>query len=209
MVYATDTTIVSAQSIVRNLTHGIRDCSTLGEPMKKVICLTIRDVRQLPHIYNGFGITRTIFWRGCSERHGTDKTEFLWQSQDGSEVAAQVLPLGYAIGKYLPEDEAGLRKTDGYFDVLEKASVTKEILLPNGHDQMPLQQNIFAVMAKLREIYPQRQFVMSRFEEVFAAIEQHRHALATLRGEFIDGKYMRVHRTIGSRDGHQNRPRAY
>ncbi|VFS85680.1 Mannosylglycerate hydrolase [Kluyvera cryocrescens] len=154
---------------------------------------------QLPHIYNGFGITRTIFWRGCSERHGTDKTEFLWQSQDGSEVAAQVLPLGYAIGKYLPEDEAGLRKRlDGYFDVLEKASVTKEILLPNGHDQMPLQQNIFAVMAKLREIYPQRQFVMSRFEEVFAAIEQHRDALATLRGEFIDGKYMRVHRTIGS-----------
>ena len=36
---------------------------------------------------------------------------------------------------------------------------------------MPLQQNIFAVMDKLREIYPQRQFVMSRFEEVFDHIE--------------------------------------
>lgn len=196
----TDTTIVSAESIVRNLMYGIRDCLTLGEPMKiGYLPDSFGMSGQLPHIYNGFGITRTIFWRGCSERHGTDKTEFLWQSQDGSEVAAQVLPLGYAIGKYLPEDEAGLRKRlDGYFDVLEKASVTKEILLPNGHDQMPLQQNIFAVMAKLREIYPQRQFVMSRFEEVFAAIEQHRDALATLRGEFIDGKYMRVHRTIGS-----------
>ncbi len=31
---------------------------------------------QLPHIYNGFGITRTMFWRGCSERHGTDKPSF-------------------------------------------------------------------------------------------------------------------------------------
>ncbi|MCZ5936339.1 hypothetical protein O5264_29425, partial [Escherichia coli] len=62
------------------------------------------------------------------------KTEFLWQSSDGSEVTAQVLPLGYAIGKYLPADENGLRKRlDSYFDVLEKASVTKEILLPNGH----------------------------------------------------------------------------
>ena len=196
----TDTTIVSAESIVRNLMYGIRDCLTLGEPMKiGYLPDSFGMSGQLPHIYNGFGITRTIFWRGCSERHGTDKTEFLWQSQDGSEVAAQVLPLGYAIGKYLPEDEAGLRKRlDSYFDVLEKASVTKEILLPNGHDQMPLQQNIFAVMAKLREIYPQRQFVMSRFEEVFAAIEEHRDALVTLRGEFIDGKYMRVHRTIGS-----------
>ncbi|HCR2172314.1 TPA: mannosylglycerate hydrolase [Enterobacter roggenkampii] len=196
----TDTTIVSGESIVRNLMYGIRDCMAFGEPMKiGYLPDSFGMSGQLPHIYNGFGITRTMFWRGCSERHGTDKTEFLWQSQDGSEVTAQVLPLGYAIGKYLPEDEAGLRKRlDSYFEVLEKASVTKAILLPNGHDQMPLQQNIFAVMEKLREIYPQRQFVMSRFEEVFDCIDAHRDDLATLKGEFIDGKYMRVHRTIGS-----------
>ena len=63
---------------------------------------------------------------------------------------------------------------------------------------MPLQQNIFEVMEKLREIYPQRKFVMSRFEEVFEQIEAQRESLAILKGEFIDGKYMRVHRTIGS-----------
>ncbi|EDH9622250.1 alpha-mannosidase mngB [Salmonella enterica subsp. enterica serovar Austin] len=39
---------------------------------------------------------------------------------------------------------------------------------------------------------------MSRFEEVFEHIEARREQLATLTGEFIDGKYMRVHRTIGS-----------
>lgn len=196
----TDTTIVSGESIVRNLMYGIRDCMAFGEPMKiGYLPDSFGMSGQLPHIYNGFGITRALFWRGCSERHGTDKTEFLWQSTDGSEVTTQVLPLGYAIGKYLPEDEAGLRKRlDSYFDVLENASVTKEILLPNGHDQMPLQQNIFAVMDKLREIYPQRQFVMSRFEDVFEHIEARRGELATLKGEFIDGKYMRVHRTIGS-----------
>ncbi|HEX4501363.1 MAG TPA: mannosylglycerate hydrolase [Scandinavium sp.] len=196
----TDTTIVAGESIVRNLMYGMRDCLAFGEPMKiGYLPDSFGMSGQLPHIYNGFGIKRAMFWRGCSERHGTDKTEFLWQSQDGSEVAAQVLPLGYAIGKYLPEDEAGLRKRlDGYFEVLEKASQTKEILLPNGHDQMPLQQNIFAVMDKLREIYPQHEFVMSRFEEVFERIEQQRASLATLSGEFNDGKYMRVHRTIGS-----------
>ncbi|ASG55474.1 MAG TPA: mannosylglycerate hydrolase [Salmonella bongori] len=196
----TDTTIVSGESIVRNLMYGIRDCMAFGEPMKiGYLPDSFGMSAQLPHIYNGFGITRTMFWRGCSERHGTDKTEFLWQSKDGSEVTAQVLPLGYAIGKYLPEDEAGLRKRlDSYFDVLESASITKEILLPNGHDQMPLQQNIFAVMDKLREIYPQRKFVMSRFEEVFDYIDAHRDELTTLKGEFLDGKYMRVHRTIGS-----------
>lgn len=196
----TDTMIVSGESIVRNLMYGMRDCLAFGEPMKiGYLPDSFSMSSQLPHIFNGFGITRTLFWRGCSERHGTDKTEFLWQSNDGSEVVAQVLPLGYAIGKYLPEDEAGLRKRlESYFPVLEKASVTQDILLPNGHDQMPLQQNIFAVMEKLREIYPQREFLMSRFEEVFERIEASRARLATLKGEFNDGKYMRVHRTISS-----------
>ncbi|EOI3550973.1 mannosylglycerate hydrolase [Cronobacter turicensis] len=196
----TDTTIVAGESIARNLLYGLRDCRPFGEPMKiGYLPDSFGMSGQLPHIYNQFGITRAMFWRGCSARHGSDKTEFLWQSADGSSVTAQVLPLGYAIGKYLPEEEAALRKRlDPCFAALEKASLTREILLPNGHDQMPLQQNIFAVMEKLREIYPQREFVMSRFETVFAHIEAMRKTLPTLKGEFIDGRSMRVHRTIGS-----------
>ncbi|ELY2484826.1 mannosylglycerate hydrolase [Cronobacter sakazakii] len=196
----TDTTIVAGESIARNLLYGLRDCRPFGEPMKiGYLPDSFGMSGQLPHIYNQFGITRAMFWRGCSPRHGSDKTEFLWQSADGSVVTAQVLPLGYAIGKYLPEDEMALRKRlDPCFAVLEKASLTKEILLPNGHDQMPLQQNLFAVMEKLRQIYPQREFVMSRFETVFEHIDTMRDRLPTLKGEFIDGKTMRVHRTIGS-----------
>ncbi|MCG7584999.1 mannosylglycerate hydrolase [Photobacterium sp. OFAV2-7] len=196
----TDTMQVSGESIVRNMMYGIRDCLRFGEPMKiGYLPDSFSMSSQLPMIYNGFGIDRAMFWRGCSERHGTDKTEFLWQSNDGSEVTAQVLPLGYAIGKYLPQDEEGLRaRLDKYFPVLEKPSVTKDILLPNGHDQMPIQQDIFEVMDKLREIYPDREFHMSRYEEVFERIEALRDELDVVKGEFNDGKYMRVHRTISS-----------
>nr|WP_083252367.1 mannosylglycerate hydrolase [Enterovibrio norvegicus] len=196
----TDTMQVSGESIVRNMLYGMRDCLALGQPMKiGYLPDSFSMSSQLPMIYNGFGIDRAMFWRGCSERHGTNKTEFLWQSNDGSEVTAQVLPLGYAIGKYLPSDEDGLRaRLDKYFPVLEKPSVTKDILLPNGHDQMPIQNDIFEVMDKLREIYPDREFLMSRFEDVFARIEDKRSELDTIKGEFNDGKYMRVHRTISS-----------
>ncbi|EGU31065.1 alpha-mannosidase [Vibrio ichthyoenteri ATCC 700023] len=196
----TDTMQVSGESIVRNMLYGIRDCLELGEAMKiGYLPDSFSMSSQLPMIYNGFGIDRAMFWRGCSERHGTDKTEFIWQSNDGSEVTAQVLPLGYAIGKYLPQDEKGLRdRLDKYFPVLEKPSVTKDILLPNGHDQMPIQNDIFEVMDKLREIYPECEFVMSRYEEVFERIEALRDQLDTVKGEFNDGKYMRVHRTISS-----------
>ncbi|MFC1233728.1 mannosylglycerate hydrolase [Vibrio sp. F74] len=196
----TDTMQVSGESIVRNMMYGIRDCLQLGDVMKiGYLPDSFSMSSQLPMIYNGFGIDRTMFWRGCSERHGTNKTEFLWQSNDGSEVTAQVLPLGYAIGKYLPTDEAGLRaRLDKYFPVLEAASVTKDILLPNGHDQMPIQKDIFDVIGKLREIYPDREFHMSRYEEVFEKIEAMRDQLDTIKGEFNDGKYMRVHRSISS-----------
>ncbi len=196
----TDTMQVSGESIVRNMLYGLRDCLALGEPMKiGYLPDSFSMSAQLPMIYNGFGMNKAMFWRGSSERHGTDKTEFVWQSNDGSEVMAQVLPLGYAIGKYLPQDEAGLReRLDKYFPVLEKASVTKDILLPNGHDQMPIQQDIFEVMDALRELYPEREFHMSRFEEVFDKIAQQRHLLDVVKGEFNDGKYMRVHRTISS-----------
>ncbi|MCL4115284.1 mannosylglycerate hydrolase [Vibrio lentus] len=196
----TDTMQVSGESIVRNMMYGIRDCMKFGDAMKiGYLPDSFSMSSQLPMIYNGFDITRAMFWRGCSERHGTNKTEFLWQSNDGSEVTAQVLPLGYAIGKYLPQDEEGLRaRLDKYFPVLEKPSVTKDILLPNGHDQMPIQKDIFEVMDKLREIYPDREFSMSCFEEVFEKVEAARDQLDTIKGEFNDGKYMRVHRTISS-----------
>ncbi|WP_061030866.1 mannosylglycerate hydrolase [Vibrio splendidus] len=196
----TDTMQVSGESIVRNMMYGIRDCMKFGDAMKiGYLPDSFSMSSQLPMIYNGFDITRAMFWRGCSERHGTNKTEFLWQSNDGSEVTAQVLPLGYAIGKYLPQDEEGLRaRLDKYFPVLEKPSVTKDILVPNGHDQMPIQKDIFEVMDKLREIYPDREFSMSRYEEVFEKVEAARDQLDTIKGEFNDGKYMRVHRTISS-----------
>ena len=196
----TDTMQVSGESIVRNMMYGLRDCLALGEPMMiGYLPDSFSMSSQLPAIYNGFGINRTMFWRGCSERHGTNKTEFLWQSNDGSEVTAQVLPLGYAIGKYLPNDGEKLRaRLDKYFEVLENASVTKDILLPNGHDQMPIQQDIFEVMDELRASYPEKSFHMSRYEEVFERIEAMRSQLDTIKGEFNDGKYMRVHRTISS-----------
>ena len=119
----TDTMQVSGESIVRNMMYGLRDCLELGNPMRiGYLPDSFSMSSQLLMIYNGFGINRTMFWRGCSERHGTNKTEFLWQSNDGSEVTAQVFPLGYAIGKYLPEDEEALRsRLDTYFKVLENA----------------------------------------------------------------------------------------
>ena len=196
----TDSIIVNGESITRNLLYGIKDCKEFGPHMSiGYIPDSFGQSEQLPQIFNGFNIDKSMFWRGCSERHGTDKTEFYWESLEGSKVLNQVMPLGYAIGKYLPTDKEGLKKRlDTYLKVLEHGATGEALILPNGHDQMPLQKNIFEVMDTLNEMYPQHEFFMSNFDEVYKDIEKNADQLDTIRGEFIDGKYMRVHRSISS-----------
>ena len=194
----TDEMVVGAESIVRNLLYGIKDSEEFGDPMMiGYLPDSFGQSGQMPQILNGFDIKRAMFWRGTSERHGTNKTEFNWAGEAGSSVVTQLLPLGYAIGKYLPtEFEALKKRCSKYMPVLDRGATSEHILLPNGHDQMPVQKDIFEVMAQLKNIYPERDFFLSRFENVFNEIEK--NELPTISGEFLDGKYMRVHRSIYS-----------
>ncbi|MFF3024578.1 mannosylglycerate hydrolase [Gottfriedia sp. NPDC057948] len=195
----TDEMIVGGESIVRNLLYGMKDCEEFGVPMKiGYLPDSFGQSAQMPMILNGFDIKYSIFWRGTSERHGTDRTEFYWETDDGSKVLVQLFPLGYAIGKYLPEDEEALQnRIDKYFTVLDRGATTEHIILPNGHDQMPIQKNIFTIIEKLQKLYPEREFFLSKYENVFENLEAQKD-LDTLKGEFLDGKYMRVHRSIYS-----------
>ncbi|MFI8685833.1 mannosylglycerate hydrolase [Rossellomorea sp. NPDC077527] len=195
----TDEMVVGGESIVRNLLYGHKDSQEFGVPMKiGYLPDSFGQSSQMPQIFNGFDIQYSIFWRGTSERHGTDKTEFYWESDDGSRVLVQLFPLGYAIGKYLPEDEEALTKRiDKYFSVLDRGATTDHIILPNGHDQMPIQKNIDVIINKLQHLYPDREFFLSRYENIFHELEKNED-LSVLSGEFLDGKYMRVHRSIFS-----------
>lgn len=195
----TDAMVVGGESITRNLLYGHKDCKEFKNIMKiGYLPDSFGQSAQMPMILNGFNINRSMFWRGTSERMGTDKTEFYHESADGSRVLCQLLPLGYAIGKYLPTDICQLQdRMSKYVPVLDKGATSQHILLPNGHDQMPIQKNIFDVIKSLKEIYPERNFFLSDYESVFEELEKTAN-YATLKGEFLDGKYMRVHRSIFS-----------
>lgn len=196
----TDEIIVHGESIVRNLMYGIRDCQEFGRYMNiGYLPDSFGQSGQMPQILNGFGINRSIFWRGTSERHGTDKTEFFWKGYGNSKVLVQLMPLGYAIGKYLPTDKTALKKRmDEYFGVLDPKATGENILVANGHDQMPLQQNIFEIISILKELYPDKEFFISSYEDLFKELEKDTSIYDTISGEFLDGKYMRVHKSIYS-----------
>ncbi len=150
----TDEMVVGGESIVRNLLYGQKDCAEFGPSMMiGYLPDSFGQSARMPQILNGFGITRSMFWRGASERKGSHKTEFIWRDDEGSQVTVLLLPLGYAIGKYLPTDPQALEKRmKKYLPVLDAGATTEHILLPNGHDQMPVQKNIDEVMESLKTL---------------------------------------------------------
>ena len=152
--------VVGGESIVRNLLYGLKDSRAFGEPMRSgYLPDSFGQSGQMPQILNGFGIRRCIFWRGASERHGSGRHSFLWKSGQEGCVSAQLLPLGYAIGKYLPaEPEALKARMDKYLPVLDAGAAGEDIILPNGHDQMPIQKNIFRRYGRAPEAVPRQDF---------------------------------------------------
>lgn len=79
--------------------------------------------------------------------------------------------------------------------VLQKGATSEHILIPNGHDQMPLQKNIFDVIEQLKRLYPDKNFFLSNYDQIFKELEK-KDNYDILHGELLDGKYMRVHRSI-------------
>ena len=195
----TDENIVSGESLTRNLLYGFKDSHKFGNPMMiGYVPDPFGQSAQMPMILNQFQIKKSLFWRGFSDSKGTNSSEFYWKTDNGYKVLAENFPLGYAIGKYLETDSKKLKdRMDKIFDILDSRAFGKYELLPNGHDQMPIQKNIDYIIKKLNKLYPDRHFCLSDFETFFDKISSEQD-LPTVQGEMLDGKISRIHRSIYS-----------
>ncbi|HNT35376.1 MAG TPA: glycoside hydrolase family 38 C-terminal domain-containing protein, partial [bacterium] len=127
---APDCNCISGESVVRNLLMGHRTASRFGKPMKVGYTpFGWGQQAQLPQIYQGFGIDTAFFYRGISAEDAP-RSEYLWESPDGTRVLASrfgcaarynfymfiwrpVLYKGRTIGSHLPDrlyywDEKGV-----------------------------------------------------------------------------------------------------
>jgi len=195
----TDSQVVAAESMVRNLVYGIQIAERVGPAMRMgYIPDSFGQTASLPTLLNGFGMDSAIFWRGKTERHAKD-VNFLWRAPDGSQVNATNIAQGYQVAKYLESDPVALQaRMTKILTKLNGDSASQNVLLPAGHDQMPIQKNLPAVLAKLEEMNPGDAFHISTIEDYFADTFADPTGLETYEGEFTEGKYMRVHRSIYS-----------
>lgn len=80
-----ETNTVAPESLVRNLLLGHRMAAELGGGMKSGYTATsYGQPSQLPQLYNGFGITDAIFYRGTNKHVLTPL--FTWKGADGSTL---------------------------------------------------------------------------------------------------------------------------
>ncbi|ADD01829.1 glycoside hydrolase family 38 [Thermoanaerobacter italicus Ab9] len=197
----TDELLVSGESIIRNLYYGISKCKEFGDYMKVgYLPDSFGQSAQIPQLLRGFGIDKVVFWRGLSERH-TKYSEFIWKSPDGSEVFAVNMPLGYAVGKYLPHDvKKAHERVSNIIQQLKQKATTQNVLIPNGHDQMPVQKDLTYLLSELNKIDSENRYLISNFDEYVDSVleNKEKEEFDVVEGELTHQKYMRIHRGIYS-----------
>ncbi|MBV9661911.1 MAG: hypothetical protein JO337_12215 [Acidimicrobiales bacterium] len=128
---------VSGETIVRNLQLGLARSGSLGAPEPAVGYLPdmFGHVAQMPQLLVQAGLDHAVVWRGVPGQVG--RAAFWWSAPDGSTVRAEYLPVGYANGAFLPDDEASLvRRVSAHERELEQYLPEGwPLLLMNGSDQ--------------------------------------------------------------------------
>ena len=90
-----DEFLVSGEALIRNLATGRAAMRAMGVPAGAPSVGYLPDmfghVAQMPQILRGFGLDRTVVWRGATPA----APRFTWTAPDGSAVLAAWLPRGY------------------------------------------------------------------------------------------------------------------
>jgi len=176
-----DEFIVSGESLVRNLFHGMAQALALGGVMRVgYVPDPFGHVGQLPQILQGFGIDTFIFSRGVLAEQ-TD-VEFLWQAPDGTQVLAlhqrgfynNAAFLGYPIGWGEPERmvfsmKDALTQIEQAVEALAGRTHTRAYLLNNGVDHSEHQPELPRIVERARRKWPRARIRIAGFDDYVAA----------------------------------------
>ena len=197
----TDQLVISGESIVRNMLYGMKICEEFGDYMNVgYVPDSFGQAASMPQIYREFGISDTMFWRGVSD-DDVAHTEYTWRGEDGSVVNVYQIPSGYYIGGAIPEREADLAEFlhQEPFKTTWGRSATDQVYFPNGFDQAPVRENLPELVEQMNELYQgEYELQFSTIEKYIAAVKERHPELEEVAGELINGKLMRIHKTIFS-----------
>lgn len=192
-----DEFVVAGESVVKNLQIGIDMSKRLGgHTALGYLPDSFGQGKDMPKIYNGFGIEDAVFWRGMPNEV-TKSREFYWTAEDGSKVLTINIRNGYYAGVALVEGEIYQKKA--ILDIVSEDSATTNITLPVGGDQRAVDRNLKAIIEEANiEFAEEYQIEESNYPHIFNLLKKEATDLPTVQGEFMSGSVSKIHRSIYS-----------
>jgi alpha-mannosidase len=189
---APDEFLPSGESLIRNLQRGMKIARELGGVMSVGYSPdAFGHIAHLPAILRGLGMEYAVLWRGLGDE--VRRSEFIWQSPDGSSVLTLHMPLGYGAFWPLPDDPEGIANMlSRVRRELEPRATTRYLAIMNGTDHAPPQRDLPARLEAVNAVFSDGAFVHGNLPQLMSAIKaevESRHVrLSRYSGEMRNPK---------------------
>ncbi len=189
-----DWQLVSDEALVRNLLIGRQTANELGGAMQVGWLLdNFGQISQAPQIHAQFGLRALFVWRGIALEPREIRSEFEWESPDGSAVTAIYLLASYRNAMRLAEFAPVLRaRVENEIRKLAPFATTPNVLLLNGYDQEMRPDDILPHLDRGALAFDDARVLQSTPEEYVARIAAHQPRLQKIRGALYSGRYIAV-----------------
>lgn len=189
--------LVSGEALVRNLLIGGKMAKQYGSGnvMKVGWMLdNFGQIAQAPQIYRGFGIEGAFVWRGVELPPDDLKSEFWWESPDGSKILSVYLADSYRNAMVLSlTKEIALERIYKHTNDLLPLASTPNVVLMNGYEQVPWPDDVFPIIEEFNEKRGETiHCKQSTPPEYLEKIREANPELPTVRGYLYSGKYMPI-----------------
>ncbi|MBC8460253.1 MAG: hypothetical protein H8D67_19890, partial [Deltaproteobacteria bacterium] len=184
-----DEFLVSGESTIHSLLIGHQIAEDFGVVAKiGYLPDQFGNISQMPQIFQGFGIDNCIFGRGLQLVDGR-KTEFFWESPDGSKVLTMLMAFWYNNAQRFPEQpQAALEMAQRAKNQLAPHVTTRHLLLMNGVDHLEAQDNLSGILKSINELLDEDEIIHSTFPKYVQAVKETHSELATITGELREDR---------------------
>ncbi|MFR7591252.1 MAG: glycoside hydrolase family 38 C-terminal domain-containing protein [Longibaculum sp.] len=203
-----DCFISSGESVINNLRLGIKIANEIGGSSKiAYLPDSFGHSADFPKIFNQFGIKEFVITRGVGDEYDLG-SEFIMESNDGSQLLTYVMIAGYGYGCYPFKNGTLLDKSAEDYNkisvhqlidrLLSYSTLDNEFVFPLGFDQNPVMLDIPKRIAEYNQKSSDYEFKLTTWKDFFHHVRENTKGLKVHKGELFSTQYHRVHRSIFS-----------